>query len=532
MSWSLPPEESVAFIIPGFFGLSRQEAGENPANIRSYYWGRMVFTQTQTYMGLLPWLLLPLPLIFRRDKYTWLAVIGVAGGILFSMGKYTPVYNLLFDYFPGINRFRVPKMMMFVPVMGLGVLAARGFDLLREEAVRATPAFRRYLAGVVILPAMLLLLLVLEALGKGYWLSKFYEILSQPTRYEDGVYLVMQRWNNLMIETGIAAAFAALCAAVIVFSGRIARAAVLLPAMLIVLYIADVWRVDDKFMFLVNVPAKSKGEKPPVVQFLARAGKTYRVLPMDSSDPMLYVSNGIPVMFTSNAVQQQRWQEFLDSFDVVSTMPDILNVRYLILGAGQLSQERAVLGNKYVPVYTTPDGQTVVLENRFVLPKAWLTGSVYQVAEPRQILGIIHNPAFDPRRVSLVETPPELPLAPMTSAGVEAVGSVTVSRYEGERIEVNAAVRQNALLVLGEKYASGWRAFVDGKEVRIHPVNYILRGVYLSPGSHRVEFLFDPLPFKIGTYLTLGSFALFAVLLVREALAWRRRQAATTVAPN
>lgn len=530
MSWSLPPEEMAAFIIPGIFGLSRQEAGENPTNIRSYYWGRMVFTQTQTYMGLLPWLLLPLPLIFRRDKYTWLAVAGVAGGILFSMGKYTPIYNLLFDYFPGINRFRVPKMMMFVPVMGLGVLAARGIDLLREEGIRATPAFRRYLAGVAALLALLLVLLAMEAFGKGYWLSKFSEMLSQPTRYEDGGYLVMQRWNNLMIETGIAAAFAALCATAIAFGGRVARSAVLLPALLIVLYMADVWRVDDKFMFLVNAPTKSKGEKPPVVQFLAGAGKMYRVLPMDSSDPMQYATNGIPVMFTSNAVQQQRWQEFLDSFDVVSTMPDMLNVRYLLLGAGQFAQERGALGNKFAPVYTTPDGQTVVLENRSVLPKAWLTSSVYQVAEPRQELGIMHNPAFDPRRVSLVETPPELPLAPMTGAGAEAAGSVTVSRYEGEHIDVNAAVRQNALLVLGEKYARGWRAFVDGKEVRIHPVNYVLRGVYLSPGSHRVEFRFDPLLFKVGTYLTLGSFALFAVLLIREALAWRRKRTASTVA--
>src|SRR6185369_4834487 len=124
MQWSMPPEELAALIVPGMFGLSRQEAGENPSNIDSYYWGRMVFTQTLTYMGLLPWLLLPLPLIFRRDKYTWLALAGIIGATLFSMGKYTPFYNLLYDYFPGINRFRVPKMMMFIPVMGLGVLAA------------------------------------------------------------------------------------------------------------------------------------------------------------------------------------------------------------------------------------------------------------------------------------------------------------------------------------------------------------------------------------------------------------------------
>ncbi|HEU0265952.1 MAG TPA: hypothetical protein VFR01_09515, partial [Geobacterales bacterium] len=113
MSWSLPPEELVSFVIPGFFGFSRQEGGENPPRIASYYWGRMAFTQTTDYMGLLPWLLVPLPLIFLRNRYTWLATGLLGGALLFSMGKYTPFYWALYEYFPGINHFRVPKMMMF-----------------------------------------------------------------------------------------------------------------------------------------------------------------------------------------------------------------------------------------------------------------------------------------------------------------------------------------------------------------------------------------------------------------------------------
>jgi uncharacterized membrane protein YfhO len=74
---------------------------------------------------------------------------------------------------------------------------------------------------------------------------------------------------------------------------------------------------------------------------------------------------------------------------------------------------------------------------------------------------------------------------------------------------------------LGEKYYKGWKATVDGKNTEIVPVNHILRGVYLTTGTHKVEFIFDPLPFKIGKYLTLASFALFAGMLVRE---WRGRR--------
>jgi uncharacterized membrane protein YfhO len=104
------------------------------------------------------------------------------------------------------------------------------------------------------------------------------------------------------------------------------------------------------------------------------------------------------------------------------------------------------------------------------------------------------------------------------------VGRVQVTRYGSERISVGAAPVRNALLVLGEKYYRGWRATVDGKETEIYPVNHILRGVYLTPGSHRVEFIFDSLPFKIGKLLTLASFAFFVMMLGREYFLRRREK--------
>lgn len=515
MSWSLPPEETAAFVIPGFFGYSRQEAGPNPDNIPSYYWGRMVFTQTLSYMGLLPWLLVPLPLIFRRDKYTWLAVIGLAGGLLFSMGKYTPFYNLLYDYFPGINRFRVPKMMMFIPVMALGVLSARGIDLLMDADVRERRAFRRYLAGVVAVPALLLVFLGVLQAGKDTWIRMFAESLSQPTRYEQGLQLIAQRWDNLMRETGIAAVLAVLCAGVLVIGGRMKAHAWLVPCMLMVLYVGDVWRVNDKFIFLVDAPEKGRVARTPVMNYLARDSNQYRTLPMDGSDPMHYVTNKIPVMFTSNPVQQRRWQEFLDNFTINSALPDILNVKYLVYSGEEYTKEKSRLSGKYAPVFQSPDGQ-VVLENRAVLPKAWLVPSVLYLPQPQQVLGVLQNPQFVPRRFALVEEPPPLQMVSPESGAVPPAGTVLLERYEGDRIDIAVSNPANALLVLGEKYNRGWKATVDDEPVTIQRVNYILRGVYLAPGTHRVAFRFDPLPFKIGKYLTLGSFALFAGMLIRE----------------
>lgn len=519
MSWSLPPEEMAAFVIPGFFGLSRQEGGENPTNIPSYYWGRMRFTQTASYMGLLPWLLLPLPLIFRRDRYTWLALGAVVVGILFSMGKYTPFYNFLFDYFPGINRFRVPKMIMFIPVLGLGVLSALGLDLLLDPAVRLTRAFKRYLVGVVLVPVALLLLLAVEMAGRDFWINRFIDMLAQPTRYEQqSEQLVLQRWGNLVTETGIAAALSALFAAAFALYHRGRLAAKLLPFVLLALFLADVGRVNSKFMFLVDEPQQSKGVITPEIAFLADKPKEYRVLPMNGSDPMQFATAGIPVMFTSNPVQQRRWQELLNAFDLSSSIPDLLNVKYLVYAADQYQKDKGALSLKYRPAFVSPDGGTVVLENRTVLPKAWLAPTAVLVESADHTLAALQNPAFDPRLVALVESVPPIPLAGPSTAVSGPAGEVRVARYQRESIELEAAVAINSMLVLGEKYYKGWRATVDGKETEIYPVDHVLRGIYLTPGKHRVEFVFDPLPFKVGKYLTLVSFACFALMLVREML--------------
>ena len=523
MSWSMPPEELATFVVPGMFGFSRQEGGYNTADIDAYYWGRMVFTQTTDYMGLLPWLLLPLPLIFRRDRYTWLALAGVVLGTLFSMGKFTPFYWFLFEHFPGINHFRVPKMMMFIPVLGLGVLAARGLDILRDEGVRGTMAFRRYLAAVLALPVLLFVMVAVEAAGRDYWLNRFIELFAQPNRYEQGPQLVMNRWNNLVRETAIAAVVASLHAAVLFGLARKWFSVRIVLPVLFLLFLADTGRVNAKFMLLQDLPQSLRGTKTPVMEYLSRDSKEYRVLPMNGRDPMQYVTAGIPVMFTSNPVQQQRWQDFLDGFSFNSSMLDIMNVKYLVYDTAQYEQEKGQIGERFAPVFTSPDGAEVVLENRTVLPKAWLVPAVLVTNEPRQQLPILQNPRFDPRRLALVESPPPLPLADPALAGTGNLGEMTIGKYEANRITISGQVTRNALLVMGEKYYKGWHARVDGKPAEIQRVDYILRGVYLTPGAHTVEFTFDPLPFKIGKYLTLASFAFFAFMVAREILLRKRR---------
>ena len=221
-------------------------------------------------------------------------------------------------------------------------------------------------------------------------------------------------------------------------------------------------------------------------------------------------------MFTSNPVQKRRWQEFLDNFSLESNLPDVMNVRYLVERKEQYEKDKAGLAGKYAPVFFSPDGASVVLQNSRVLPKAWLAPAVALVASSQETLGALQHPKFDPRALALVESAPPIQMADPRASALGSPGQARVLHYESTRIDLDAEPSMNSMLVLGEKYYKGWRATVDGKDTEIYPVDHVLRGIYLTPGKHKVEFLFDPTPFKIGKYLTLASFAFFLVMLARE----------------
>ncbi|MCE1225454.1 MAG: YfhO family protein [Geobacteraceae bacterium] len=520
MQWSMPPEELATYLIPGMFGLSRQEAGDRPRQGEVYYWGRMVFTQTSSYIGLLPWLLLPLPLLLLRDRQTWFCGAIIVIGLLIAMGKYTPVYHWLFDYFPGMNRFRVPKMFLFVPLAALCLSAARGIDLLRRQELLETPMVQRYLTAVVSLPLLLGGLLAVELIWSSGWLSLLSAQLLQPTRYQQGIELATQRWMHLIDETKIAVMFAAGYALLIYQTVKVERFRALMPYLLLLLFLFDVWRINSAMLVTTSLPQTNRRDhRSPAVEYLAATSKQYRVLPLASGSEQ-YALHKIPVLYTSMPVQKRRWQEYLDALSLQSRLPDIMNVRWLVADEKMYEQNRGHLGDRYQLVFK--GGNEVVLENRHVLPKAWLVSQVKVETDPQQRLKQMQEATFDPSRIALVESAPPFVLSPPLKSG-----EVLLQQYANERLRLSASVSSNSLLVLGEKYHKGWKATVDGKPTTIVPVDHILRGVYLTPGKHTVEFRFDPLPFKIGKGLTLGSFALFGVVAVREWLLRKREHAGT-----
>jgi hypothetical protein len=164
--------------------------------------------------------------------------------------------------------------------------------------------------------------------------------------------------------------------------------------------------------------------------------------------------------------------------------------------------------------YSGPDAR--VYANRRALPRAWVVGSQRVVTGDEATLRAVGDSDFDPRRVAIVDSE-----VPSLSGG--SGGEATIVRYEPERVAIDATSRGPGLLVLSDLHYPGWKATVDGREVDVERVDYLLRGVPLDDGEHRVEFTYAPLSWRIGWILSIAGLLALAALV---AVGLRRRRGA------
>ncbi len=136
--------------------------------------------------------------------------------------------------------------------------------------------------------------------------------------------------------------------------------------------------------------------------------------------------------------------------------------------------------------------QTQIYENSRALPRLWLTPQAEAVnAEEalKRIRGESTQP-FNPRQTALVETaaaglPKELLPTANNQLGDDA--SARYVSYQPNHLLIETNADKPAVLVVSEAHYPGWSARLDGQATAIYATDYLLRGIVLPAGRHRVE---------------------------------------------
>ena len=289
-------------------------------------------------------------------------------------------------------------------------------------------------------------------------------------------------------------------------------------ALAVLLVVVDLWRAGMGWNPAVDVDEARQPETPALRELQADAPARFAgifpttgnppVTPNTAMDFGLYDPAGYDYPVEDRF--QSFWQRYaaanapLRPITSVTTAHEPALRALSLLGVSRLVQdpEDPLLEERGLTLtYNRPDAR--IYTNRRALPRAWVVGAQRVVTGDEATLRAVGDPDFDPRRTAIVESS-------VSGLGAGSGGEAQIVSYEPERVQIEATSRGPGLLVLSDLHYPGWKAEVDGREVDIERVDYLLRGVPLEDGEHTVEFRYEPVSWRVGWILSLAGLAALA----------------------
>ncbi|PTN10479.1 membrane protein YfhO [Mangrovibacterium marinum] len=492
------------------------------------YWGSQPISAAPFYFGAVVFFLFVFGLFAVKGKDKWWIVAVVAVSFLLSLGKnFATLSNFMIDYFPGYNKFRDVKNIIFIQhfaMVVMGMLAVRELVLGRIEKKELLKSLKY---SWFIVGGVALLFAVLPGIAGDFrgpsdirlaqagWPEQLLNALRDDRRSV----LRMDAFRSLV--------FVSLSAGVVWLFIQEKLKAAYAVALWVLLILVDLWPVNKKYMNNESFVAKSKVEKPFTPSkadqaILKDPDPDYRVLNLtvspfqDASTSYFHKSIG-----GYHGAKMERYQELFDhqlypeiqrliggfrnptTLDSVLTSLDVLNM----------------LNTRYF-IY---DPNSAPLPNPNALGNAWFVNDFRVVANANEEIEALSD--FDAASEAIVDERYADQLKEV-SLGTGRNSQIKLVEYQPNYLKYQAKVAGGtALAVFSEiHYPKGWNAYIDGEKVDYLRANYVLRAMAIPEGSHEVEFKFHPSSYFVGNKISLASSLL---LLIAAAglifVEWKRK---------
>lgn len=514
-NWSFSPEEISTFFFPSTYGYGNSTYQGPLSNNREVkintYFGQMPFVDAAQYMGIIILLLGLFAIITRwREPLVRYLTLLILICLLLSFGRTFPLlYNLFYDYFPFFNKFRAPVMILNIVQLSLPILAGLGlmkiFTIKNDNDIKGETLLKR--TAIVLSIVLALSVIFNQSLGswfidriatspQGQRLKPLYDYMSDM--FTSDVYF------SLIFSTAVFWLAYFYTKRKITFDS--------LGMIVLVIVLIDLWRIDFRGINYIDDSTIKQDFIEPAYLKAIKAEKNdapFRLLNLKqdgslgsySNDGNYYVYFLMEDFYGYSGIKPRSYQDLLDVIKTPAnpTLWRMLNVKYLILGKPASLPDWTLIFN---------DQKNFVYKNNDVLPRAYFVDSV-ATAKPMQILTMIKNNSFDPRKVAYLEN------GEVKTDRPDSTASVKIKEYDDEDISLQANASGNNMLFLGNTYYPvDWKAYIDSKPVSIYKLNHGFMGIIVPKGNHNIRFSIEPSSFFIGKYITLFFNILILVGLV------------------
>lgn len=179
-----------------------------------------------------------------------------------------------------------------------------------------------------------------------------------------------------------------------------------------------------------------------------------------------------------------------------------------------------MLNTRYI-IYPGKD-KLIPIKNPQANGNAWFVKHVKTVASAdSEIVALEHT---DTKTEALIQGDNGAEV--ITTDRYNGEGSIRMVSYQPNYLVYESEAKGKEFAVFSEiYYPMGWKAYVDGAPAAYTCVDYLLRGMEVPAGKHKIEFKFEPAIYKTGNTISMiGSLLAIVLVIAGFYLAWKKRE--------
>lgn len=546
-----------------YAGQLQQATGQGNVPGINQYWGDQPFTVGPVYVGAIICFLFLLGLGIVREPLKWAAAAATLLSLLFAWGHhFMAATDFFIDVLPMYSKFRTVSSALVIAEFTMPLLAVLALAevIKRPEALFGTRRGKVSFGAAAALTVGLSLFFALASksatLLSDADLQAFAQLqqLGLPADFIGGYKNAIASLHAAIVAATAWRAFwlSLFAACTVAAYARWSKSipAAVPVAVLLLVTLVDLWNIDRRYLNVDSFkePEAMQGnflKSPADKVILADKDPDFRVLNLSDGNPFNETSNQTAYWHKSiggyHAAKLRRYQELINfylekecmaygqaaqaafakvSADSARLMAEGIDTQEKVnalveksIDTDSLTPVLNMLNMKWVIL----NGGNLALRNDRANGNAWFVGGVRFAdnadGEIRGLRGLDtkHKAVADVRFKSMLEGP------------TSSKGTIRLTHYTPNELHYTAESAKGGVAVFSEIYYPGWTATVDGEEVPVARVNYVLRALRLPAGKHEVVFTFRPA--SVTATETIAYVALALLLAGLAMAAWRQLRA-------
>ena len=527
--WSFAPKDVLLFFLPDAYGYF--------LDMKKYWvtqcWFKTLYTGGLPIILSLIFFIAPHPplsssgeRIREFGKERRLFFILMSFSIFLSLGRYNPLYPFIFKYIPFFSGIRYPVKFLYILILVLSITAGLGFQGLTELSKESED--KKYKNLFIVFPLTCGFLLLFLVLGHKE-IEHFLKLMEFD--FPQANHLTVNLFNAKRFFFYLALFF------LLIRVGHEVKWRVWTKVLLVFFLTADLF---GNMGFYGKEETSNYFQKTRILEMISSDKGNFRTVSTGktiAADTPVLVADTNPLTILKEkhhpsmnllyllhdvwGVDVIRLRRVDDLYKAFTSTPSIYATQFINLyGVKYIVSVTPLEENHQLElIYARLEGlqgqrkdllkeNTIKLyKNRSPILRGWLVKD-FKVMDSEAVLSRITSKDFNPDKEVLLEEEPRWEEQSLTPARTKESKGLPKSSVEfisetNNRLLLTVEAQEKAFLVLNDTYFPGWQAFVDAKRTKIYRADYTFRAIPLNAGTHRLEFVYDPMSFKLGAGVTL-----------------------------